>query len=61
MDDLFLCPDCLTLHEEPFDAALGHVVRCLDCAVAPDAAPLPAARKRPVDPRALLLPLRPAA
>jgi hypothetical protein len=38
MDDRFICPDCYAEHTEPLDAALGHLVRCLSCALAVDAA-----------------------
>jgi hypothetical protein len=34
MDDIFLCPDCLTEHREPLEAALGHRARCMACATA---------------------------
>jgi hydrogenase maturation factor HypF (carbamoyltransferase family) len=34
MDDIFLCPDCLTEHREPLEARLGHRVRCSSCAMA---------------------------
>ncbi len=33
MDRPFLCPDCGLTHDEPGDAGLGHLVRCLDCAL----------------------------
>jgi hypothetical protein len=33
MDDRFLCPDCSAEHSEPLDATLGHVARCLTCAI----------------------------
>jgi hypothetical protein len=33
MDRPFLCPDCGIAHDEPGDAGLGHLVRCLDCAL----------------------------
>jgi hypothetical protein len=33
MDRPFLCPDCGIAHDEPADAGLGHLVRCLDCAL----------------------------
>jgi hypothetical protein len=33
MDDIFLCPDCLTEHREPLEAVLGHRARCLSCAM----------------------------
>ncbi len=31
MDDVFLCPDCHAEHNEPLEATLGHVARCLTC------------------------------
>jgi hypothetical protein len=31
MDRPFLCPDCGIAHDEPGEAGLGHLVRCLDC------------------------------
>jgi hypothetical protein len=31
MDDTYLCPDCRAEHSEPFEAALGHLVRCASC------------------------------
>jgi hypothetical protein len=37
MDDIYLCPDCHAEHTEPQDAALGHLARCLTCAVLFDA------------------------
>ena len=37
--DLFECPDCSRLHDEPATAMLGLAVPCLDCAIdEPDAA-----------------------
>jgi hypothetical protein len=33
MDELYLCPDCLTEHAQPLDATLGHVARCLACEI----------------------------
>jgi hypothetical protein len=33
MEDTYLCPDCRTEHSEPQDAVLGHIARCLDCAM----------------------------
>jgi hypothetical protein len=33
MDELYFCPDCHAEHAEPLDAALGHIVRCLNCEV----------------------------
>lgn len=38
MDDVFLCPDCYELHDEPAEATLGHLVRCLACELAAEAA-----------------------
>ena len=47
MDDLFLCPDCFALHEEPAEPVLGHLARCPDCEIATELAapamPLPIA------------------
>jgi hypothetical protein len=34
MEDLFLCPDCRELHDEPAEAIFGHLIRCLDCELA---------------------------
>jgi hypothetical protein len=36
MDETYFCPDCHAEHTEPQDAVLGHVARCLTCAVAVD-------------------------
>jgi len=33
MDRPFLCPDCGIEHDEPAEAGLGHLVRCLDCSL----------------------------
>ena len=33
MDDIYYCPDCRAEHQEPIEATLGHVARCLTCAV----------------------------
>jgi hypothetical protein len=33
MDDYFLCPDCRDEHSEPHQAVLGHIARCLSCAM----------------------------
>ena len=33
MDDFFLCPDCRHEHAEPHHAVLGHIARCLSCAM----------------------------
>ena len=41
MDEIYFCPNCLAEHTEPLDAALGHVVRCLTCAIADDATNVP--------------------
>ena len=30
---MFLCPDCMAMHDEPLDAALGHEALCFTCAV----------------------------
>ena len=38
METPYLCPDCGSAHAEPGDAALGHLVRCLDCQVEADLA-----------------------
>jgi hypothetical protein len=31
MDDTYLCPDCRAEHSEPYEAALGHIARCMTC------------------------------
>jgi hypothetical protein len=31
MDQLYDCPDCHRLHDEPAEAILALRVRCLDC------------------------------
>jgi hypothetical protein len=36
MDLQFVCPDCGTGHSDPGDARLGHLVICLECAIALD-------------------------
>jgi hypothetical protein len=36
MDETYFCPDCHAEHTEPQDAVLGHVARCLTCAIAAD-------------------------
>jgi hypothetical protein len=41
MDHLYFCPDCHAEHGEPADAALGHLVRCLACAIGSEAAVKP--------------------
>jgi hypothetical protein len=33
MDDFFLCPDCRSEHSEPHEAVLGHIARCVSCAM----------------------------
>jgi hypothetical protein len=33
MDDTYLCPDCRAEHAEPFEAVLGHIARCMSCAM----------------------------
>jgi hypothetical protein len=33
MDDFYLCPDCRHEHTEPFEAVLGHLARCVGCAL----------------------------
>ena len=33
MDDIYLCPDCHTEHTEPSEAVLGHLARCMGCAL----------------------------
>jgi len=33
MDDTYLCPDCHCEHAEPSEAVLGHIARCLGCAM----------------------------
>ena len=33
MDEIYLCPDCYAEHQEPLEATLGHLVRCLSCAL----------------------------
>jgi hypothetical protein len=37
MEDIYLCPDCRSEHTEPVDALLGHVARCLTCALLAEA------------------------
>ena len=34
MDELFECPQCGALHNDPADARLGLRVACLDCEIA---------------------------
>jgi hypothetical protein len=34
----YLCPDCGDGHDEPGEAGLGHLVRCLDCQIEIDLA-----------------------
>lgn len=41
MDDMFLCPDCRAEHQEPLEAVLGHVARCLTCELAEGARAIP--------------------
>ena len=51
MDELFLCPNCYELHDEPAEPVLGHLVRCLTCEIAAElSAPV---RVRVVVPRSL--------
>jgi hypothetical protein len=38
MNAPYICPDCSAEHDEPFEATLGHLARCLDCLVADEAA-----------------------
>jgi hypothetical protein len=52
MDELFLCPDCYELHDEPAEATLGHLVRCLACDLAAETA---LAEARPPIPRGISL------
>jgi hydrogenase maturation factor HypF (carbamoyltransferase family) len=33
MDDFYLCPDCRSEHAEPHEAVLGHIARCVSCAM----------------------------
>jgi len=33
MDDIYLCPDCRCEHSEPYEAVLGHLARCMGCAM----------------------------
>jgi hypothetical protein len=33
MDDFYLCPDCRCEHTEPHEAVLGHLARCISCAM----------------------------
>lgn len=33
MDDIYLCPDCRCEHTEPYEAVLGHLARCMSCAL----------------------------
>jgi hypothetical protein len=33
MEDTYFCPDCRAEHTEPLDAVLGHIARCLSCAI----------------------------
>jgi hypothetical protein len=41
MDDIFLCPDCHAEHQEPLEASLGHVARCLTCELTEGARSIP--------------------
>lgn len=34
MDELYQCPDCATIHSEPWEAALGLFARCGTCLAA---------------------------
>jgi hypothetical protein len=36
MDEQLHCPDCHADHLEPAEAVLGHLARCLACALAAD-------------------------
>jgi hypothetical protein len=36
MEGHFVCPVCQTEHAEAAEAVLGHLVICLDCALARD-------------------------
>jgi hypothetical protein len=36
--EMYLCPDCGAIHDEPGEALLGHRVRCLDCQIEADLA-----------------------
>jgi hypothetical protein len=33
MEDTYFCPDCRAEHTEPLEAVLGHIARCLGCAM----------------------------
>lgn len=33
MEDTYLCPDCRCEHADPAEAVLGHVARCIGCAM----------------------------
>jgi hypothetical protein len=33
MEDIYVCPDCRAEHAEPFEPALGHIARCMSCAM----------------------------
>jgi hypothetical protein len=33
MNEIYLCPDCRTEHTEPCQAVLGHIARCMGCAL----------------------------
>ena len=33
MEETYLCPDCSVEHTEPVDAVLGHLARCMTCAL----------------------------
>jgi hypothetical protein len=37
MEDTYLCPDCRTEHAEPLEPVLGHIARCIGCALLLDA------------------------
>jgi hypothetical protein len=36
--EMYRCPDCGDVHDEPGEALLGHQVRCLDCQIEIDLA-----------------------
>jgi hypothetical protein len=36
--EMYCCPDCGEIHDEPGEALLGHRVRCLDCQIEADLA-----------------------
>jgi hypothetical protein len=47
-DERFFCPDCSAEHREPLEATLGHIARCLTCALALDAGNDPAREREPL-------------